>query len=82
MEYYAGPEYDYSDVVETLSCMFGDVICIDVIRTVVESCGGNCKYNEQTSTVCMYYMRRKKSSRIRNSIALRRTFCCLVPYLT
>lgn len=45
MEYHAGPEYGYSDVVETLACMFGDVISTDVIFSVVENCGGDCKYN-------------------------------------
>lgn len=44
MDYHPGPEYDYSDVVETLTSMFGNVICKDVIQTVVESCGGDCKY--------------------------------------
>lgn len=47
MEDYPGPEYDYSDVVETLASMFGDVISTDVIFSVVESCGGDCKYNKQ-----------------------------------
>lgn len=46
MEYHAGPEYDYSDVVETLASMFGEVVGQDVILSVVESCGGDCKYNE------------------------------------
>lgn len=46
MEYYAGPVYDFSNVVETLTSMFGDVISPDVIYSVVESCGGNCKYNK------------------------------------
>lgn len=47
MEYQAGPNNDYSDVVETLASMFGDVISTDVIFSVVESCGGDCKYNKQ-----------------------------------
>lgn len=46
MEYHAVPEYDYSDVVETLASLFGDVISRDVIFSVVESCGGDCKYDE------------------------------------
>lgn len=47
MEFHAGPQYDYSDVVETLASMFGDVVSADVIFSVVESCGGDCKYNQK-----------------------------------
>lgn len=43
MEHQEEQESDYSDVVNTLLSMFGNVLGRDVISAVVENCDGDCK---------------------------------------
>lgn len=43
MESHGDEENDYSEAIDNLMNMFGNVISKDVISTVVEGCGGDCK---------------------------------------
>lgn len=43
MEAHGDEENDFTSVIENLSSMFSHIVSEEVIATLVESCGGDCK---------------------------------------
>lgn len=73
---------DMSSVVECLVNMFGGVINRDAIFTVVESCGGDCKYQYNYKVfiaflfISLIHFWRQQSVLVHTLVMITLCYCC------